>query len=325
MANTGERGPQHGDRRDSEGTRMTKGIAAALFVALAATVSAQRQAPAPSAENLVELDVVALGRDNRPVTDLRRNEFTIKEEGKPVELKTFTAVTALGSTRPDDGRVVVLLMDDIGIPLAGTSPMQQIAPVVLSPYGQGDEVSVVRLSSRTDEAFGDFRTARDRIDGYRGGAEPASARDTPERMLKAIAKIARQLELIDRRRKAILCLGLPSVCDVSEPSFAGQSVFWHDWVEAITAAARANVSVYCIDPTGARGGRSVSSGGLVQRTGGRIFEHGNDFALAAEAAWREAGHYYLLGYWPAVSKHELRSIDVKITRKGVRVLARQLR
>jgi VWFA-related protein len=304
---------------------MTNRIAAAFVLALGAAVTAQRQAPAPSAENLVELDVVVLDRNDRPVTDLRRDEFTIKEEGKPVDLRTFAPVTALGSTRPDDGRVVVLLMDDIGVPLTGTSPMQRIAPVVLAPYGQGDEVSVVRLSSRTDEAFGDFRTARDRIGGYRGGAQPFSARDTPEIMLKTIAKIARQLESIDRRRKAILCLGLPSVCDVSEPAPAGQSVFWHDWVDAITAAARANVSVYCIDPTGARGGRSVSSGGLVQRTGGRIFEHENDFAPAGEAVWREAGHYYLLGYWPAASKRELRSIDVKVTRKGVRVHARQLR
>jgi len=299
-------------------------MAAAVAAILAASVSAQRPQPPPATADLVELDVVALDRDDRPITDLRQDEFRIKEEGRAVELKTFASVTALGSTRPDDGRVVVLLMDDIGVPVTGTSPMQQIAPVVLSPIGDGDEVSVVRLSSRADEAFGDSRTARDRIDGYRGGAVPFSRRDTPETVLKAIAKISGQLEAIDHRRKVILCLGLPSVCDVGEPALGGTSVIWPAWVAAITAAARANVSVYCVDPTGARGGTNMSSNGLVQITGGRI-AHENNFATAANAIWREAGHYYLLGYWPVASKHDLRSIDVAVTRKGVHVRARQQR
>src|SRR5258707_4964752 len=171
---------------------MTKWIAAAFVAILVAAASAQRSRPAAAAD-LVELDIVALDRDDRRVTDLRQEEFTVKEDGRVVELKTFSQVTALGSAQPDDGRVVVLLMDDIGVPVTGTSPMQQIAPVVLSPIGDGDEVSVVRLSSRADEAFGDIRTARDRI----GGAVPFSRRDTPETALKAIAKISQQLESID--------------------------------------------------------------------------------------------------------------------------------
>ncbi len=260
----------------------------------------------PATGDLVELDVVALDRDDQPVTDLHQDEFRVKEDGRLVDLKTFAKVTALGSTQPDDGRVVVLLMDDIGVPISGTSPMQQIAPVVLSPLGDGDEVSVVRLSSRSDEAFGDVRTARDRIDGYRGGAIPFSRRDTPETVLKAIAKISRQLESIDHRRKVILCLGLPSVCDVSEPALGGTSVIWPAWVEAISAAARANVSVYCVDPTGARGGLNLSSNGLVQFTGGAIFAHENDFLTRGAArSGARPGHYYLLGYWPAASKRDL--------------------
>lgn len=305
--------------------RVTRHIAAALVVLLGAAASAQRPQPNPSSNDLVELDVVALDRDNRPVADLRQEDFTIKEEGRPVELKTFAKVTALGSTQADDGRVMVLLMDDIGVTASGTSPMQQIAPVVLAPMGNGDELSIVRLSSRSDEAFGDFNTARDRIAGYRGGAQPFSIRDTPETVLKAIAKISRQLESIDHRRKVILCLGLPVVCDAAEPAMGGSSPIWPAWVAAITAAARANVAVYCVDPTGTRGGLHVSGNSLVQLTGGRVFAHENNFAPAGEAIWQEAGHYYLLGYWPAASKRDLRSIDVSVARTGVKVRARQRR
>jgi VWFA-related protein len=303
---------------------MTRWLSVAFTALLAATVSAQRQKAAPMVD-LVELDVIALDRHDQPITDLRREDFTVKEDGRGVELKTFSSVTALGSSAPDDGRVVVLLMDDIGVPISGTSPMRQIAPVVLSPIGDGDEVSVVRLANRTDEAFGDIGTARDRIDGYRGGAVPFSMRDAQETVLKAIAKIARQLEPIDQRRKVVLCLGLPYVCDVGEPRLGSTSLIWPAWAAAISAAARANVSVYCVDPTGARGGLQVSSGGLVELTGGKVFAHENDFSLAAKAIWREAGHYYLLGYWPAASKRELHEIDVSVARKGVRVRARQRR
>jgi VWFA-related protein len=303
---------------------MTKRLLTACVLLAGAAVSAQRR-PAASANDLVELDLVAFDRDNHPVTDLRQDEFKIKDDGRAVDVKTFAKVTALGSTEPDDGRVVVLLMDDIGVPITGTSPMQQIAPIVLSPFAAGDELSVVRLSSRSDEAFGDLKTARERIAGYRGGVQPYSRRDTPETVLKAIAKISKQLESIDHRRKVILCLGLPSVCDVSEPALGGTSPIWAAWVAAIASSARANAVVYCVDPTGTRGGLAVSSNGLVQITGGRVFAHENAFAPAAEAIWSEAGHYYLVGYWPEASTREVHAIEVSVARKGVKVRARRAR
>jgi hypothetical protein len=63
----------------------------------------------------------------------------------------------------------------------------------------------------------------------------------------------------------------------------------------------------------------------VQLTGGRVFAHENNFAPAGEAIWREAGHYYLINYWPAASKRDLRTIDVSVSRKGVQIRARQRR
>jgi VWFA-related protein len=299
--------------------------AVAFAALLAADFTAQRPQPAPTSVDLVELDLVALDRNGQPVTDLNREEVTIREDGRKVELQAFSKVTALGSTRPDDARILVLLMDDIGVAVDGTSPMQQIAPVVLAPFGQGDELSVVRLASRSDEAFGDLMTARDRISGYRGGAVPFSRRDTPETVLKAITKISRQLDSIDHKRKVILCLGLPAVCDVAEPPSSAPRETWQAWTTALGAAAHANVSLYVVDPTGSHGGSSVTSNGLVQLTGGRVFAHENNFAPAGEAIWREAGHYYLATYWPAPSKHDLHTIDVSVSRKGVQIHARQRR
>jgi hypothetical protein len=216
----------------------------------------------------------------------------------------------------------------VGVPITGTSAMHAIAQVVLSPAGQGDELSVVRLSNRSDEAFGDYSTARDRIAGYRGGIVPFSSRDTPETVLNAVTKIARQLEPIEHRRKVIICVGLGSVCDIEEPSPRGNSVPWPRWVEALGAASRANVSLYSVDPTGLRQRSGARAAGLITLTGGARFANfatSNDLLHAVNAIWSDASHYYLLGYWPSNDSRELHAIDVSISRKDVHVSVRRRR
>jgi hypothetical protein len=79
-----------------------------------------------STGDLVDLDVVALDRDGRPVTDLRASDFEIKDDGQRVEVKTFDFVTSDGLT-PDGARSVVLLLDDSGVPMGGTVVVRAIA------------------------------------------------------------------------------------------------------------------------------------------------------------------------------------------------------
>ena len=94
---------------------------------------------------------------------------------------------------------------------------------------------------------------------------------------------------------------------------------------AISAAAQAYVSFYRVDPTGLTQRNVVSGLGLVTLTGGAVFANSNDFHRTAARLWADAGHYYLLGYWPAGTSRPLHSIDVKVTRKGAQVRARQRR
>jgi VWFA-related protein len=297
---------------------------ACAIVSSGLVLAAQPTPEVPSGD-LVELDVVVLDKYEQPVAALQQEDFQIKEDGHPVDVKTFTPVTTLGSLQADDARIVTLLMDDIGVGITGTSAMHAIAQVLLSPLGRGDELSVVRLSNGSDEAFGDFTTARDRIAGYRGGIVPFSRRDTPETVLKAVAKISKQLEAIDHRRKAIVCLGLSAVCDVEDPPLGSHSALWPHWVAALAAAARANVSVYAVDPTGLHQRSGARGIGLVKLTGGERFANSNDFARAADAVWREASRYYLLGYWPPPGKRELHNIEVKVARKDVHLRVRRTR
>jgi len=140
-----------------------------------------------------------------------------------------------------------------------------------------------------------------------------------------VAKMARTLELIEHRRKLIVCIGVRPVCDVEEPAQGTVSPIWPAWVDALRATARANVSVYSVDPTGLTQRSFVGGIGLVRLTGGELFANSNDFGPPATAIWREASSYYLLGYWPPVSSKALHSIDVKVARKDIRVRSRQVR
>src|ERR1044072_1201395 len=102
---------RRGGDRESVFDVMTQAIAAALgvFLLLAGGPSAQRRT---LRADLVELDVVVLDGGDRPIRDLRQEDFEVKEDGQRVDVKTFAAIVATGTTRADDGRSVVLLMDD---------------------------------------------------------------------------------------------------------------------------------------------------------------------------------------------------------------------
>jgi VWFA-related protein len=298
---------------------------ALVMCAAVLAIAAQKSSPLARTGDLVELAVVALDKNDTPVSDLRREDFQVKEDGHVMDVKTFAHIVADDSQASDDGRSVTLLLDDIGIPMAGTATMRLLAQMTLAPAGSSDSVAVVRLSRRSDEAFGDFGTARERIDAYHGGMTPFSSRDTPAEALQVIARTARQLEADERRRKVIVCIGLRTICDVLEPSMGPSSFVWPTWIEAIAATSRANVAVYAVDPTGLNAYSASRPDGISELTGGQLFANTNDLERAIHAIWRDASQYYALGYWPSSERRETHRIEVKVTRKNVRVRARSRR
>jgi VWFA-related protein len=72
---------------------------------------AQRPAPAPAADgpsfgetvevNVINVEVYVTDRDGRRVTGLGKGDFTLEEDGKPVALTNFAAVTPEGRSGPD--------------------------------------------------------------------------------------------------------------------------------------------------------------------------------------------------------------------------------
>jgi VWFA-related protein len=289
-----------------------------------AAVVVVRSAQSTDSPYLVELDAVVIDDSGRPVTGLRQEDFQVREDGRSVELKTFDAVIDTGDGGRSVARSIVLLLDDSGIGAGNTLTIQSIARMFVARMAAQDEFSVVRLNNRRDEAFGDRLEALMRISEYKSDALPFFGRETVENALKVFARVSRTLEAIEQRRKALVCVGVPAVCSTMEPA-SRSSVLSRYWVDAMGAMARANASLYSLEPNGVSGSGRPVSGSIADATGGDVFRNTSDITRLIDIVRRDTGNYYLLGYWPSASKSDLHSIEVKVNKRGLRVRARRYR
>jgi len=291
-------------------------LVAALVAFLDSSSSAQNQF---QSVDLVDIDVVVTDDDGKPVMGLKQDEFEVREDGKRVELKTFVPVAASEDTSA--ARSMVILLDDVTMPTETVNAVRALATYLALQARPIDDVSVIRFRNQDDEPFGDRRAALARIQQYQGATLQYAPAGAPEDVLRLISSVSRKLETAGRRRKVLVCIGAPRICAVREPGRFAGGWFYGPWAEAVGTAARANLSIYSVLATPAR----FSGDGIVEATGGTILRNESDFRPHLDRIWQDAGHHYLLGYWPPTSSKELHTIAVKVTRKGAHVLARRQR
>jgi hypothetical protein len=255
-------------------------------------------------------------RKGQPVTGLVQGDFLVKEDGAAVDITTFEERTPGDRSDPDTARSIVLLLDDIGVPSTGNQTIRTIARAIVSSAAARDEVAVVRLHDRVEEPFGDRQTAEFRIASYQAGAVPYTE-VTAQESLERVATLIHQIASGQHRRTILVCVGASIVCNIPEPPKASPRALWPRWVAAVSAAARANVAVYAVVP----GRATLRGGGLIEFSGGELFASSYDVGPAIDRILRDADHYYRLGYWPTGKVRELHDVDVKVTRKGVKVHA----
>jgi hypothetical protein len=180
----------------------------------------------------------------------------------------------------------------------------------------------MRLTNRNDEPYGDFESALGRIAEYQPSPVPFDGLQATENLLKVVSSVSRRFEDADRRRKVLVCIGTAQVCNILEPRRWALRQMWQHWIDAVSAAARANLSVYGL--VSRRGG--LSNGGIIDATGGELFASSSDLRPGIRRIWEDASRHYLLGYWPSGdSSKDLHTIQVKVSAKGARVLARRVR
>jgi VWFA-related protein len=266
----------------------------------------------------VVVTAVVTDADGQPVRGLTQTHFSLKENGRAAAITGFRAFTEADATT--SGRTVVLMLG------TGTSPdrtttVQDIARLFLSRAGQADRVSVVRFENDRDELSGTRADMLMRVAEFRALTTSPVYDKTQEDVLREVRDLARDLRSERIDRQAIVWIGPAAIADVIEPALGRHDRVWPYWVDALTAAARARLSMYVVDPHGLTGRVRLSPDGLVAQTGGLIVDNTNDFASGVSRIWNDLGSHYALEYAGSAENRELYEIDVTVDLPGARVRA----
>ena len=181
---------------------MLKTCLSALLILAAAQQPSQPQ-PKPgftSSVTVVEVDVVVTDKSGRLVRGLRQEDFAIAEDGRPVEIASFSAVDApaapadapmppsdrsgsafAANERPRDGRLVLIVLDDvqIGFTAGRMKTVKQVARRAVERLGP-DDVAGVMMTSGRSSAQTEFTTDRARLLAAIDRFMPQGEHDLPD-------------------------------------------------------------------------------------------------------------------------------------------------
>jgi len=119
----------------------------------------------PTRTELVDVDVLVLDGDGRPVRGLAKHDFLVTEDGRPLEIAAFDAPpaerrVAAGPARvpaspamPDAGAVgrhVLLVVDDVHLtPFGAYAARRALVPLVKEQLRDGDRITFITTSGDT--------------------------------------------------------------------------------------------------------------------------------------------------------------------------------
>jgi VWFA-related protein len=296
-----------------------------VWCALAAlTVLAPvRQSPVPPGRSSVLLDAVALDRNGAPVLDLTPADLQVRIGHFQLPVESLELVT------PDSergARLIVLLMDDMALPLPQLARAREVARRFIGRIAPGDQMAVVMLSDPAIESTDDPAKLRRAIDRYSVKATGVLRPDQiGAHVLKTVEGIAAGLREAGDGRKVIVGIGSGWLFDRPIPPPTAGSDLLAEWIAAMTALSRSHAAFYAIDPGGVGSTRTDGGeSGFARETGGRAFVNTNDLSGAVDRILRESGSYYLIGVGnPPVGGRGLRELEIRSLRRGVVIRARR--
>lgn len=299
------------------GMLMTAAMLGAMGISAAAG-----QTPADPRGPL-HIQVFAVDRTGRPVTDLKPDEFEVWVNIFRVPIQTVTIVSPT-SERP---RSFVLLLDDMAIQPADAARVREVARQFVKRLAPGDEMAVLPLNGGGTKTTTDPAQLLRTIESYNVRAVGVMPFDAVgQHVLNTYANVSRQFSEV-AGEKIFVGIGAGWLFDTPIPPPTVGRDLRKEWGETMRAIALANATLYVIDPGGVGTAPFATGGdaGFARETGGHAFMNTNDYAGAVERIMRETSHYYVLDVAdpPVGRKADLRELDVRVSRKGVTVRARR--
>jgi VWFA-related protein len=293
-------------------------------MAIAAGSGQQRLGAAQEPGRLVYIDAVAYDRDDKPVQDLKPADIEVWIAGYRTPIEKL--ITVLPSDSFAARRTIVLLLDDITVPLTLVPRVKEAARRFVTHMRPGDQLAIVSLSGDAMTMTDESARLMKRIDEYNVRATGVMRiDDLSAQVLTTIASLARQFAEAPGRRKLIVGIGPSWLFETPiPPPVLGRSL-QREWEDAMRALFFAGATFYSIDPGGVGTSRVASSQSFARETGGQSFNNTNDLEAAADRILQDAGNYYLIGLTdpPAHRKARLREVEVKVLRRGITVRARR--
>ena len=273
-----------------------------------------------SRTELVVLSAIAVDKRGRPVTDLRRGEFSLREDGRPQPIQHFS------EGRESPARVL-LLVDASGSMITTPTASSPIMAARQLLYAL-DPTDQIALAGFDHHYFGVVQFTTDHAKILKGFSElkPFGATALHDALDKGASDLAFHGE--GRRAVVVLTDGVDTASQQSAENVIGRSKALDVPIYAISV-----VSVLD-DPdsehfTGKELQAAATIGSQVlaryaSMSGGAAFVV-SDFAglkQATDTIVGELKHQYRLGYDPPPGPSGFRRVEVTTTRKGVSVKTR---
>ncbi len=295
---------------------------------LVATASAAGQQPVfRGAGDAVRVFATVTDRDGRLVTTLTRDDFEVRDEGKPQPITTF-------DNTPRAIRIVVML--DVSGSMEGNLPLLRAASEQLFTRLRPDDRA--RVGSFGDQITISASFTRD-IDQLRRGLPDRISPDAPTPLWRAVDQAMDAFGDEGDERRVILVLSDGK--DSGPISYRQRNV---SQVEVIDRARVDDVMVYGIgmrSRPARQGPPGIGPGGLqammtadladpglarvAEESGGGYLEirFGEDLGAAFAQVADELHSQYLLGYALPTRDGKVHDIDVRVNQKGLKPRAKK--
>ena len=327
-------------------------VAAILALPLVRPGAQQPQQPTfRAATHYVAVDVVVTDRDDKPVTDLTKDDFEIIENGRRQVIADFAFVhvplakrdidieapplppsdVASNGDTPRASRAIVVFVDDpslSSVMFCETCPDVLVALKnalirFLQSLSPDDQVAIV-WQSRSDlsrDFTNDIPRLIEAVKGWRSamGLTPVAMRTPWRATLYSLRFAIDALSGSRVARRAIVFVGV-SACNPINPAFNEdaecQALYQH--------ARQANVPIYTLDPRVNPPGLNDNMVELSLNTGGLSFQRLSKPLVAIDQILTDTGSFYALGFYPdpLVADGKYHQFKVNVKRDGLRVRAR---
>jgi VWFA-related protein len=305
----------------------------------------------------VAIDVVVTDGRDRPVTDLTRDDFEVRESGTLQTISDFAFVSVPLANRvidvdappmpPSDvgsnasslrsSRAIVVLVDDSSLSAVLVCEgcpdvmvaLKQALTRFLQTLSPDDQVAMVwqGRSDLSQDFTNDIPRLIASVNSRRAamGPVPIEGRTPWRPRVDSLKFAVAALADSNYARRAIVFVGARAcnpVPGLSQSTFADfEDVECRDLYDR---ARNANVPIYALDPRVNPPGGDSTLAELAINTGGRHFMRQSNPLGAVEQIVIENGSFYTLGFYPnpMVRDGKYHRLDVTVKRPGLRVRAR---